>query len=766
MVGARDARRRDGHAEPTSVSERHAARRRRPGAALHLRRDHPRRARQPAHPAHPAAPRARHGARAHPARHRQRALARATRSSSPSRWRSSRHAQTLTMLTGGIDLSVGFVATAVAFVMASLVAQMDAVVAIPLSLLPAAPGRARDRDRRGRLPRPPADHDPGRRSRRAGLPARLPACPAGLRPDRPRGRRLAGHGPLVRPPQLPARLRAAGRVHHLSGCAARASADCSTRSATTRAPHDSPACAAGRSWWRSTSSQRLLAGIGGLVYVGLINMAVARPCRRAAAALGGRSGHRRHVHLRRPRRLCRHDRRAPSSSASWRTILTVTPGAGGRAPRHLRRSSSSSSRQPTSASAESVSRASAMTEPPRATSAWTWAAPTSSGPSSSARATTGRPSTRARSPTDVSGGEGTVVRAAGGAGSSRSATASAAASTRVGVAVPGLYIPETGVVTFLTNVPGDWSATPVGRAARRGDRACPPPSSTTLAPSVWRSCVSGPAGACASFIGLTLGTGIGGVIRHRRPGRAGLPRPGRRARPPDDRPGRAVVRLRQPRLRGGLCAGRPGRHVCGTADPREAIERARAGDERASRWPRRDRSLPRHRHRQRRDAADARARHPGRGLVERRRRSSSSPSRRRCGAASSRRRWIGSTSSLAELGVWAGAIGAAVHGAERPRSGDSGASDAAGARASVAVTIGLSDRTVSGRLVLGDEVVAGHLDLEAGSDRRGGAGPRRRTTSSSRPASSTSTSTAGAATTRWTARTRSTAWRGPWQVTA
>jgi ribose transport system permease protein len=46
-------------------------------------------------------------------------------------------AQTLTMLTGGIDLSVGFVATAVAFVMASLVAQMDAMVAIPLSLLPA-----------------------------------------------------------------------------------------------------------------------------------------------------------------------------------------------------------------------------------------------------------------------------------------------------------------------------------------------------------------------------------------------------------------------------------------------------------------------------------------------------------------------------------------------------------------------------------------------------------------------------------------------------
>lgn len=46
-------------------------------------------------------------------------------------------AQTLTMLTGGIDLSVGFVATAVAFVMASLVTQMDPILAIPLALVPA-----------------------------------------------------------------------------------------------------------------------------------------------------------------------------------------------------------------------------------------------------------------------------------------------------------------------------------------------------------------------------------------------------------------------------------------------------------------------------------------------------------------------------------------------------------------------------------------------------------------------------------------------------
>jgi ribose transport system permease protein len=47
-------------------------------------------------------------------------------------------AQTLTMLTGGIDLSVGVVATMSAFVMATQVNNMDPVFAIPLSLVPAA----------------------------------------------------------------------------------------------------------------------------------------------------------------------------------------------------------------------------------------------------------------------------------------------------------------------------------------------------------------------------------------------------------------------------------------------------------------------------------------------------------------------------------------------------------------------------------------------------------------------------------------------------
>lgn len=46
-------------------------------------------------------------------------------------------AQTLTMLTGGIDLSVGVVATMSAFVMVTQVPHMDPVFAIPLALIPA-----------------------------------------------------------------------------------------------------------------------------------------------------------------------------------------------------------------------------------------------------------------------------------------------------------------------------------------------------------------------------------------------------------------------------------------------------------------------------------------------------------------------------------------------------------------------------------------------------------------------------------------------------
>ena len=61
-----------------------------------------------------------------------------TPSSSRSRWRCSPACQTLTMLTGGIDLSVGIVASMAAFVMATQAPATARLVAILLALLPAA----------------------------------------------------------------------------------------------------------------------------------------------------------------------------------------------------------------------------------------------------------------------------------------------------------------------------------------------------------------------------------------------------------------------------------------------------------------------------------------------------------------------------------------------------------------------------------------------------------------------------------------------------
>ncbi len=112
--------------------------------------------------------------------------------------------------------------------------------------------------------------------------------------------------------------------------------------------------------------------------------------------------------------------------------------------------------------------------------------------------------------TDISTGEVSVVRQlAELAVALRDSEDGRVAS--LGVAVPGLYIPETGVVTFLTNVPGDWSATPVGD----------PLGTATGLPTVLINDARafglaelrfGAGRGVGAFVGLTLGTGIGGVF--------------------------------------------------------------------------------------------------------------------------------------------------------------------------------------------------------------------------------------------------------------
>lgn len=179
--------------------------------------------------------------------------------------------------------------------------------------------------------------------------------------------------------------------------------------------------------------------------------------------------------------------------------------------------------------------------------------------------------------TDLGGGEATIVPQL-----ARLATElrdrSEGLATSVGVAVPGLYIPETGVVTFLTNVPGDWAATPVGGPVSAATGL--PTALINDARAFGLAELRFGAGRDAdSFIGLTLGTGIGGVIAIGNQvlqgfrGQAG--ELGHQTIDPDGpwcgcgNRGcvEAYARADQVAL------------VCGTADPREAIERARAGDE-------------------------------------------------------------------------------------------------------------------------------------------------------------------------------------------
>jgi glucokinase len=80
-----------------------------------------------------------------------------------------------------------------------------------------------------------------------------------------------------------------------------------------------------------------------------------------------------------------------------------------------------------------------------------------------------------------------------------------------GIGVPGLYDPATGTTRFLVNIPGDWKDRPV--AGQVGSALGVPVALINDARAFGLAELRLGAGrGASSMIGLTLGTGVGGVI--------------------------------------------------------------------------------------------------------------------------------------------------------------------------------------------------------------------------------------------------------------
>jgi glucokinase len=234
----------------------------------------------------------------------------------------------------------------------------------------------------------------------------------------------------------------------------------------------------------------------------------------------------------------------------------------------------------------------------------------------------------------------------------------------VGIGVPGLYDPQTGTTRFLVNVAGAWDGKPVGApvGAALGLPAFLVNDARAFGLAELRL---GAARGVAAMIGLTLGTGVGGVIAV----------DGRVLQGHDGTAGELGHQTIEPDgpwcgcgNRGCLEAFARADQIaalCGTATAEEAIARARAGDVRAT------------------EGLVQVGRYLGIGIANMI--TVISPDRvvigGGLGAAGADlllgpiqdelRRRVHTTSLddvevvTAELGTWAGAIGAAIHGAEQ-----------------------------------------------------------------------------------------------------
>lgn len=237
----------------------------------------------------------------------------------------------------------------------------------------------------------------------------------------------------------------------------------------------------------------------------------------------------------------------------------------------------------------------------------------------------------------------------------------------IGIGVPGLYDPEEGSIRFLVNVPGPWAGHPVARPVREATGVPAFLVNDARAFGLAELRLGAGRGA-ASMVGLTLGTGIGGVlaidgrVHQGHDGTAG--EIGHQTIDPDG-PwcGCGNRGCMEAYARADQIAA-----ACGTGTAEEAVRAARSGDARA-----------------RSGLADV-GRYLGIGIANMV--TVIAPDRVVLGggvaaagellfapirAEIARRVRTTATDRVAlvpaELGTWAGAIGAAVHGAERAASG-------------------------------------------------------------------------------------------------
>jgi glucokinase len=181
--------------------------------------------------------------------------------------------------------------------------------------------------------------------------------------------------------------------------------------------------------------------------------------------------------------------------------------------------------------------------------------------------------------TDADEGADAVVQRLADAG--REALTAWPGVVTIGVGVPGSYDPRAGTTRFLNNVPGEWDGRPLAAELSAG-LGLPCALINDARAFGLAELRLGAGRGAQSMIGLTLGTGVGGVvaidgrIHHGHDGSAG-------------EIGHQTIDLEGPDCtcggRGCLEAFINGDAIaadCGTETVADAVAAARAGDERAS----------------------------------------------------------------------------------------------------------------------------------------------------------------------------------------